>query len=213
MPNRFSRGTSKETAQRDFSRVLPGEDDQVYEFDNILNDKDCKELIRRATPNLFRSKVMGGDKGVSNIRTSSQVFLYTKGDPLLKKIDNIVYNFLKIPKENYEALQVVNYKKDQLYKPHYDACTHGDVCERDLLRGGPRYATFIIYLNDDFTGGETEFPIHGKKVVPKKGKAILFFNLDDDNIHQRKNSFHGGLPPIKGEKWMCNKWIRLGKFV
>ena len=37
----------------------------------------------------------------------------------------------------------------------------------------------------------------------------LFFNLNDDNTDIRYNSFHGGLPPNVGEKWMCNKWIRL----
>lgn len=33
--------------------------------------------------------------------------------------------------------------------------------------------TFIFYLNDNFEGGETEF-INGNKIVPKKGKFILF---------------------------------------
>ena len=36
-------------------------------------------------------------------------------------------------------------------------------------------------------------------------------NINDDNSDRRKNSFHAGLPPINGEKWMCNKWIRLEK--
>ena len=71
-----------------------------------------------------------------------------------------------------------------------------------------RYA-FIIYLNDNFTGGETEFPKHNYKAKPKIGKGVLFFNLNDDNTDRRINSFHGGLPPNTGEKWMCNKWIRL----
>ena len=39
--------------------------------------------------------------------------------------------------------------------------------------------------------------------------ASMVFNLNDNNTNRRDNSFHGGLPPIVGEKWMCNKWIRL----
>ena len=32
----------------------------------------------------------------------------------------------------------------------------------------------VIYLNDDFTGGETEFPHHNKKIVPKMGSVMVF---------------------------------------
>ena len=45
----------------------------------------------------------------------------------------------------------------------------------------------------------------------EKGKAVLFFNLNDDNTNRRDKSFHAGLPPNTGEKWMCNKWIRMNK--
>ena len=69
--------------------------------------------------------------------------------------------------------------------------------------------TFIFYLNDNFTGGETDFPKRNIKAKPKTGKAVLFFNLNDDNTGRRDKSFHAGLPPNTGEKWMCNKWIRM----
>ena len=35
----------------------------------------------------------------------------------------------------------------------------------------------------------------------------------DDLLNRRELSKHAGLPPTKGEKWMCNKWIRLNKFL
>ena len=71
------------------------------------------------------------------------------------------------------------------------------------------YATFIFYLNDNFTGGETDFPKRNISTKPKRGKGVLFFNLNDDNTDRRDKSFHAGLPPNTGEKWMCNKWIRM----
>ena len=71
------------------------------------------------------------------------------------------------------------------------------------------FIAYQIYLNDNFTEGETEFPKHNFKAKPKIGKAVLFFNLNNDNTDRRDNSLHGGLPPIVGEKWMCNKWIRM----
>ena len=99
---------------------------------------------------------------------------------------------------------------DGVFDPN-DACDPDEeICKEDIKNmGSLRYATFIIYLNDNFTGGETEFPKHNFKAKPKIGKGVLFFNLNDNNTYRRDNSFHGGLPPIVGEKWMCNKWIRL----
>jgi len=79
----------------------------------------------------------------------------------IKIIDEKINNLLGIPIEFYEELQVVNYKPGELYKPHYDACgINDDYCKQEFnkLGGLNRYATFIIYLNDDMTGGKTEFP-------------------------------------------------------
>jgi hypothetical protein len=41
-------------------------------------------------------------------------------------------------------------------------------------KSAKRYLAFLYYLNDDFTGGETEFPHHNKKIVPKQGSVIVF---------------------------------------
>ena len=183
--------------------------EKIYEFYDLLNPQECKRIIEMARPRLQKSTVMSKE-GIHPGRTSSHVFLPSNID-LLKKIDNIVYSYLNIPPSHFEELQVVNYKSTQKYDAHYDACEPNDpICIADTERfGSLRFATFIIYLNDDFTGGETEFPKHNFKAKPKTGKAVLFFNLNDDNTDRRINSFHGGLPPTTGEKWMCNKWIRL----
>ena len=183
--------------------------EKIYEFDDLLNHQECNRIIELAKPHLEKSTVLSDNK-IHYARTSSQVFLKSTND-LLKKIDQIVSSYLNIPPSHFEELQVVNYKSTQKYDAHYDACNPSEtICINDIETfGSLRFATFIIYLNDNFTGGETEFPRHNFKATPKTGKAILFFNLNDDNTDQRVNSLHGGLPPTTGEKWMCNKWIRL----
>lgn len=183
--------------------------EKVYEFDNLLSKNECDMIIEMARPKITKSAVLSAEKYHPG-RTSSHVFL-SSDHSLLKKIDNIVYNYLEIPIENYENLQVVNYKSTEKYDAHYDACDPSEeICKNDInTRGGFRYATFIFYLNDNFTGGETEFPKRNIRASPKTGKAVLFFNLNDDNTNRRDKSFHAGLPPNTGEKWMCNKWIRM----
>ena len=190
--------------------------ERLYEYDNFISDELCDKIIELAKPLIRRSTVLDENQPLDNQRTSSNTFL----NPNLNKnkdvqiIDKKINELLGIPIEFYEELQVANYKPGQLYNPHYDACKkNDDYCKEvfNKLGGNNRYATFIIYLNDDFKGGETEFPKKNIDVKPKKGKAVLFFDLNDDYTDVRENSFHGGKPPITGEKWMCNKWIRLNQ--
>tara|TARA_B100000519_G_C14051513_1_gene347637 strand:- start:134 stop:730 length:597 start_codon:yes stop_codon:yes gene_type:complete len=189
----------------------------VYEFPNLLTDEECNKIIELSKDKIKRSTVIGESQknDISTIRTSSNTFLNNSIDPLMKQINDKIYSIIKINTENYEDLQVVQYKPGQFYKAHWDACDpkKDERCNLDVLKGGLRFATFIIYLNDDMEGGETEFPLINKKIKPEKGKGILFFNLENDLLNRRELSKHAGLPPTKGVKWMCNKWIRLNKFL
>lgn len=71
-----------------------------------------------------------------------------------------------------------------------------------------RYATILVYLNDDFTGGETIFPKLNIKIKPKIGKVLIFYSLDSKE-NTILDSLHGGLPITSGVKWICNKWYRM----
>jgi len=190
--------------------------DKIYEYPNFLSDIECDKIIELSKKEVKRSKVITDESKeiVSSVRTSSNTFLNNKMDPVLIDINNKIQSLTGIKSKKYEDLQIVNYKPEQLYEAHWDACDpfHDKRCINDTKRGGLRFATFIIYLNDDFEEGETEFPLVNKKVKPEKGKAVLFFNLNDDLLKRKENSKHAGLPPKNGEKWMCNKWIRLYDF-
>ena len=37
-----------------------------------------------------------------------------------------------------------------------------------------RYLAFLFYLNDDFVGGETDFPYNELTVTPETGKVLVF---------------------------------------
>jgi len=187
--------------------------DKIYEFPNFLSNEECDHIINKAKTLLKKSTVIGENGKFINdkFRTSSNTFLKDT-DPIIRNISDKVSSKIMIDKSHFEDLQVVHYQGGEEYKPHWDACVGEGRCDEFLKRGGDRYATFILYLNDDLEDGETEFPKRNIKVKPEKGKAVLFFNLEDDNITHKDNSLHAGLPPTKGEKWMCNKWIRLGKY-
>lgn len=68
--------------------------------------------------------------------------------------------------------KVARYKPQGFFKLHTDhvEAFNGLVC-------GGRLGTLIIYLNDDFTGGQTNFPYVQATVEPCTGDAIYFHSV------------------------------------
>ena len=50
------------------------------------------------------------------------------------------------------------------------------------------------------------------KIEAKKGRMVVFYNLNEDGSINAK-SRHAGLPVIKGEKWAFNLWLRDYNFI
>ena len=45
------------------------------------------------------------------------------------------------------------------------------------------------------------------KIKPVMGKLLVFKNVLRDSNKVDKRSLHGGLPVIKGEKWIMTSWL------
>ena len=56
-----------------------------------------------------------------------------------------------------------------------------------------------LVLNDDFDGGETEFPVFGDKVKPEKGKTLIW---PADWTHA-----HSGKVVNSGVKYIITGWM------
>ena len=67
------------------------------------------------------------------------------------------------------------------------------------------FTPYIIYLNDNYDEGETEFPEINEKIKGKNGSMVIFQNILNNKTN--KLSTHAGLPQ-KMEKWIINVWIR-----
>ena len=133
---------------------------KIYEIPNLLTSDECDKIINLSRDKVKRSMVIGENgNDVSNIRTSKNTFLSSSLDPLIKKIDDRIEEIIGISSKKYEDLQVVYYQPGQFYKAHWDACdpNKDPRCVDDHKKGGLRFATFIIYLNDDMEGGKQNF--------------------------------------------------------
>ena len=186
----------------------------VKEIPDFLTPEECDIIIELSKPNLVNSLVYSDKEDQLNTTTrkSMQCWLKDEVDSVIKKVSDKTAELTGFPTRNQESLQVVSYTEGGFFNPHYDAC-RGDekYCHRMNNNGGPRYMTLLIYLNDDYDGGETLFPKLNYKTSPKKGNAVLFYDTDD-NGKILDDSLHGGNPVSNGMKWVCNKWVHKKEF-
>lgn len=206
-----------------------GNDYIITKFHNFLSNVECDAIINFSNKKgMKKSKVYSQtNNGTSLInldsRISEQLWLSdndTNEDYEIQKIVNKIHtlneSITKIPKINQENIQVVKYNKGGFYKEHYDACSYdAEKCKNMNNNSGQRITTLLIYLNDNFEGGETKFTHEKVKlnVKPEKGMAILFYNVsskDNDVVHPL--SLHTGSELLSGEKWICNVWSHKNKF-
>jgi prolyl 4-hydroxylase len=67
---------------------------------------------------------------------------------------------------------------------------------------GVRILTFYIYLNDVEEGGGTQFPVLNLTVTPRRGRAVLWPSvLNEDPNKKDPRTVHEAMPVIRGEKY------------
>lgn len=190
---------------------------KIREIEHFLTDEECDHIIAISKSELTPSKVYSNTTDVYDTKTrkSDQAWLKDTMDPVIASISEKVASISQIPIEHQEDLQVVSYSPGGFFTPHYDACDGDEeFCKRMDGASGPRLFTYLIYLNDDYEGGETVFPKLNITVTPKKGKCVIFQNtLPQSGGKIPLEALHGGNPVKSGNKWICNKWIRVNPFV
>ena len=108
----------------------------------------------------------------------------------------------------FEAPQVLHYAVGQQFAPHFDFLQPEVPGHLSSLKArGQRVATLLVYLNEGFEGGETDFPALGLKYRGRTGDALMFWNVDAAGAPDER-TLHAGLPPTSGEKWLLSQWVR-----
>jgi len=169
-------------------------------------------VIARLRPRLAPAMVWDEVSGLGKIdpvRSNSAVELrLPEMDVAIEALRARISVATRLPEPIFEIPQVMHYAVGQEFRPHHDFL---DPQERghaaDLARRGQRIGTFLIYLNDDFEGGETEFPPAGLSHRGRTGDALFFANVTPDG-RPDPLTVHAGRPPAKGEKWIFSQWIR-----
>jgi tetratricopeptide (TPR) repeat protein len=112
------------------------------------------------------------------------------------------------PMQLLEPFAVLHYATGEEYGEHYDYLDPAiPAYAAELAHRGQRVATCLIYLNDDYEGGETEFPQLGIKFKGGKGDALIFFSADAAGRPDPR-TVHAGRTPTSGEKWLLSQFFR-----
>lgn len=190
--------------------------DEPYIINNIITEEEAKYIINKANDDFIESTIVDNEVGRkinTNERKSKTAWLY-KDDPIIYNIISRIVENVKLPIENTEPLQIVKYESNGFYNHHHDSCCdENKACNEFVKRGGQRVKTVLIYLNDDFSEGETDFPILNKKIKPPKYCAVVFNPVARDSNKCHPKALHAGLPVKSGIKYIANLWFREGKFI
>jgi predicted 2-oxoglutarate/Fe(II)-dependent dioxygenase YbiX len=105
-----------------------------------------------------------------------------------------------------EPPQIFHYAIGEEIKAHHDFLfdgEHGYGPEGSYK--GDRLATFLMYLNDGYDGGDLEFPYAGYVHKGVAGDGIFFTSQRDKKADPQ--SLHGARPVTRGEKFILSQWI------
>jgi prolyl 4-hydroxylase len=170
----------------------------------------CDYVITMSAPVLTRGKVVdeAGGESVRQERTNTVMnFGLADSDVILELINWRVAEAARMPAENAEGLGVLHYNPGERYAPHVDYIPDTPQNAAHLAQRGQRVRTLLIYLNDGFEGGATEFPRLGLSFKPPRGGALIFDSVKADGSVD-PTTLHTGAPPTSGEKWLVSKWFR-----
>ncbi|MDR6159337.1 prolyl 4-hydroxylase [Chryseobacterium sp. SLBN-27] len=164
---------------------------QIFLIKNFLSDQECNHYIEMTKDKVFEeAKInMRGRQVMSKgIRNNDRLMIFDNN--LAENLYERAIEFLPQIHDNYEVsgfnemCRIYKYSPGQQFKMHHDGSYIRNENEKSFY-------TFLIYLNDDFEGGETEFE-HLFTVAPKKGSALVFY-------HPLR---HEGKTLISGQKYV-----------
>jgi prolyl 4-hydroxylase len=178
----------------------------------FIPDQACDWLIGRARSRLKRALIYdpahGGDV-TDQMRTNSAAgFDLMDADVVQVAIQHRMSAAVGVPVHNMEGPTVLHYEVGQQITNHFDFVNPKvPNYEDEIRRRGERIITFLIYLNADYDGGETDFPELGVRHKGRRREGLFFVNALPNGKPDTR-MVHAGQPPTSGEKWIFSQFIR-----
>lgn len=174
----------------------------IVRFRRLFSEPECIYLGQLAEPMYEPALTVDertGRQMLNPVRTSdTAAFPWLAENPFVHALTRRIAAVSGTEHMQGEPLQVLRYAPGQQYRPHIDAIPGMD---------NQRILTVLVYLNDDFQGGETQFLRAGVTIGARRGDAVMFSNVDASGKPDPE-TVHAGLAVSKGTKLLASRWIR-----
>lgn len=162
----------------------------IWTIKNFLSKKECDDLIYISEASGYKEATVSfssGAKMMKGLRNNERILVkdVSLAHKLWEKLQPFCSQVLDQSKAIglNEQFRFYKYEGGQRFKKHIDGRFKRNEIEESRI-------TFLVYLNDDFEGGETAF--ESCIIEPQKGTALCF-------IHELK---HEGIPVNVGTKYV-----------
>jgi len=191
----------------------------VITMENVVTADEAERLIELGSDSGYERSTdvgkMNADgttqRSVSTGRTSSNAWCQDScyEDPKAQAVVHRLSNISGIEETNSEYLQLLKYAPGQFYESHHDYIPF-----HIKRQQGVRILTAYLYLNDVTSGGGTNFDQLNITVMPKRGRALVWPSvLDEDPNKKDGRTTHQALPVGEGaKKFGANAWFHLRDF-
>lgn len=179
---------------------------RVVLYPALLTPEECAHIATKASEGLAPARVIDPTTGkliAHPVRTSHEAAIGPAHEDLVIRAINLrVAAISDTDVDQGEVLTTLRYTPGQQYRPHLD--TIGGASNQ-------RIRTVLLYLNEAFRGGETQFQLLDLTFRPRGGDALMFDTLLADGRPDER-ARHAGLPVTDGAKWVATRWIRREPF-
>lgn len=184
----------------------------IRSFPAFISDPVCRCLIELSRGRLERALVYD-PVARRDIATRNRTNSWAQFDLMSSELIHLLVQLRMqaacgLPLHNMEATAVLHYAAGEESTNHFDFVSPQLAgYDDEIARNGQRVLTFLVYLNDDYDGGRTDFVELGIAHKGRRGEGLFFVNaLENDAPDLR--TLHAGRPPTAGEKWIVSQFIR-----
>jgi hypothetical protein len=186
---------------------------RVLAAEGLIAPDVCDWIIEQAARKLVRAELYDPSTGRSAPGTETRLNQIANFNLAETHLANLMVQarmaaVVGAPMQMLEAFAVLNYAPSEEYGEHVDYLDPAiPAYAAELAQRGQRVATCLIYLNDDYEGGHTEFPQLRLSFKGRKGDALVFFSADAAGRPDTR-TVHAGRTPTSGEKWLLSQFFR-----
>jgi predicted 2-oxoglutarate/Fe(II)-dependent dioxygenase YbiX len=171
----------------------------VHVIPDLLTPEECREYIELTEARGYEAAPITTGLGFEmrpDIRNNTRVIIDDAGwaEALWRRSRDEIPGFLRGRQAIglNERFRFYRYDPGEQFAPHRDGAYRRDNGEVSLL-------TFLVYLNEGFSGGETI--VEGRPITPRRGLALIF-------EHQL---LHEGAAVTSGRKYVLRSDVMYGR--